>query len=132
MRRYLAPALFFAFICSVIVMADAGIPNVFMRLVEHIPLGDKLGHFMLFGMLTLLLDGALRGRAVVLAGWTVPLAGLLVLGFAWAEEASQAFFPNRTLDLADALADLAGVAAFSLLARWRARRAGPPPPAATR
>lgn len=44
----------------------------------------------------------------------MPLGCALVLAFALIEELSQGFFPNRTVDIGDAIADCLGV----YLAAW--------------
>ena len=60
---------FVAFILAVIVGADMGIlPEAIHRLYDF-PNGDKVGHFVLYGILTLLLDLALfRARPAPLSG----------------------------------------------------------------
>jgi VanZ family protein len=64
---------------------------------------DKVGHFLLLGTLSLL-TVAFFGRA----RW---LRVVLVLGLLSAlEEASQAWFPARTLDAGDLAANLLGIA----------------------
>lgn len=124
MIRYGVSFTFFAFICSVIYMADAGIPNVMMQVTAAVPMGDKLGHFGLFGTLALLLNWALRYRNFRAANRAWLWGSVLVLSFALTEECSQAFFPQRTLDATDALADVLGVWAFSQLSWRMARQAG--------
>jgi polysaccharide biosynthesis protein VpsQ len=124
MIRHGVSFAFFAFICSVIYMADAGIPNVMMQVTAAVPMGDKLGHFGLFGVLALLLNWALQYRTFRAAKRPWLWGSVLVLSFALLEECSQAFFPHRTLDATDALADVLGVWAFSLLSWRMARQAG--------
>jgi VanZ family protein len=72
---------------------------------------DKLGHFLMLGALSLFavgFFGAGRWRRVV-----------IVLGLLSAlEEASQAWFPARTLDALDLMANLLGIA----LGGWTATR----------
>jgi hypothetical protein len=47
------------------------------------------------------------------------------MAFAAGEEITQQFFPNRTFDWVDLLADFCGIAFFSLLQQgWRCRRSG--------
>jgi hypothetical protein len=121
MLRYGVSFAFFTFICSMIYMADAGIPNAIMRVTATVPMGDKLGHFSLFGTLAFLLNWALRYRTFQAAHRPWLWGSVLVLSFALLEECSQAFFPRRTLDATDALADVLGVWAFSLLS-WRLAR----------
>ena len=110
-------AAFFAlFILAIIVLADTGrLPHA-VRAVYDFPYGDKVGHFVLYGILTLLLDLTLlrslpplgAKRIVVLSG----LALALIIGL---EEFSQQFFSNRTFDLIDLTASYLGVGFFSWL-----------------
>ncbi len=71
-------------------------------------MGDKLGHAGLFGTLSLLANLALKRR--YLKNKWLQRGSLSVFTFAMIEEASQHFFPNRTLDAMDAAADLVGIA----------------------
>ena len=47
--------LFALFIILVIILADLGMLDI-LGFVNRIPFGDKIGHFVLYGILTLLLD----------------------------------------------------------------------------
>jgi polysaccharide biosynthesis protein VpsQ len=109
--------LFTLFILLVIVLADAGILNHYVGFIYEFPFGDKAGHFILYGILTLLLDLALfharpnqsRMRLAVICG----LILALMIGL---EEFSQQFFSSRTFDLVDLTFSYLGVAFFSWLA----------------
>ena len=123
-----------AFMLWMIYLADTGGDSVFLTLTRAVPMGDKVGHFVFFGVLTFGLNLALRGRTVVVAGRSVYAGTLAVAVFAVAEELSQAWFPARTLDARDLVADALGIALFSWLSGrvWRghgvnAARVGVPP-----
>lgn len=120
--RYLFPGAFFLFICWIIYLADSGQDSLFFQLVRAIPYGDKLGHVVLYGLLAFLLNLALRGRSVRWLGLELQRGALIVLAFALLEEATQAFFPNRTLDWVDILSDVTGVVMFSYLSLMVLRR----------
>lgn len=126
----LAAAGFFAFICWIIWLADTGRSSVFFDLVKMLPHGDKLGHFFLFGPLTLGSNAALRFRKARRGPAAVYLGSLLVLSFVLLEELSQHFFPRRTLDMLDLLADGAGIALFTWLSGLLDRKIGRRNPAA--
>lgn len=111
---------FFAFIVWIIYMADTGQNSVFFDVVRAIPYGDKLGHFCIFGVLTLGANMALNFR--VLACYRLYLGTVLVSAFALLEELSQFFMVNRTLDIMDLLADALGIACFSVLSYVVAKR----------
>lgn len=106
-------ATFALFIGTIIVLANLGQLGFVGRFLHKLPYGDKWGHFLLFGMMALLLNVALRYRIWRVGGWSLQVGSLLVIAFAWIEELSQLAFPNRTCDLTDALADLFGVLLFT-------------------
>ena len=111
--------LFFTlFILLIIILADHGKLG-FFGVINQIPYGDKAGHFILYGILTLLLDLTLirvlpnrsPKRVVVLMG----LILALIIGL---EEYSQQFFAKRTYDVVDLTFSYLGVLFFS----WRAMK----------
>jgi polysaccharide biosynthesis protein VpsQ len=121
MMKWLAIG-FSIFIVAVIVMADLGrMPSLIHRLYDF-PNGDKAGHFILYGILSLLLNLAFVPRPRPDAArtiWTVSLVLAILIGL---EEWSQSLFGDlRTMDIIDLLAGYAGVTVFALLA-WRIRK----------
>ncbi|QIZ78844.1 VanZ family protein [Ferrimonas lipolytica] len=114
--------LFFGFILWVIYLANTGQSSVFFGLVRQVPYGDKVGHFMLFGLLTLLANWGLRFRKVNLGSIPMLLGTFLVVLFVLVEEISQAWLPSRTLDWRDLLADAAGIGLFHGLSWWLAAK----------
>ncbi len=105
--------LFGLFIAGIIVLADLGMLGV-LKFVNRIPFGDRIGHFVLYGILTLLIDLALlrtpHGLNPNLLVLRVALILALVIGL---EEFSQRFFPNRSFDLLDLAFSYLGVIFFS-------------------
>jgi VanZ family protein len=108
--------LFALCIVLIVILADLGRLG-FLGLVNSIPHGDKAGHFLLFGILALLLDltfirarPALSPRLIVLR---ISLILALLIGI---EEYSQQFFDKRTFSLLDLAASYLGVIVFSRLA----------------
>lgn len=105
--------LFGLFIAGIIVLADLGMLGV-LKFVNRIPFGDRIGHFVLYGILTLLIDLALlrppHGLNPNLIVLRVALILALVIGL---EEFSQRFFPNRSFDLLDLAFSYLGVIFFS-------------------
>jgi VanZ family protein len=113
--------LFTLFIVLIIVLADTGNLGMF-AVIYRIPHADKVGHFILYGILALLVNLTLfrsvplspslrqsRIRVAVFSG--VVLALLIGL-----EELSQQKFSNRTSSLSDLTASYLGVIFFSWLA----------------
>ena len=106
--------LFTLLIILIIVLADAGVLARYAGFVYAFPYGDKAGHFVLYGILTLLINLALfrsypdrsRLRLAVRCGLTLAL----LIGL---EEFSQQYFSSRTFDLVDLTFSYLGVAFFS-------------------
>ncbi len=106
--------LFTLFIILVIVLADAGVIAHYVGFIYNFPYGDKVGHFILYGILALLINLALfraypdqsRIRLSVRCGLTLAL----LIGL---EEFSQRYFSSRTSDLVDLTFSYLGVAFFS-------------------
>ena len=116
---------FFGFIGWVIYLANTGQKSVFFELVAAIPYGDKLGHFCLFGLLTLFINLAFKFKTKNVAGRPIYLAVLIVSTFVILEELSQHFVESRTLDFVDLIADFAGIAAFSAISAWLCKKLYP-------
>ena len=114
-------AFFALFIILVIVLADIDRLGV-LEVLYRFPYGDKVGHFILYGILTLLVNlTALRSsrfsdpkRAALT--WTLVLALLVA-----AEEFSQRYFANRTFSLSDLAFGYAGMSLGMWLA-WKIDR----------
>lgn len=113
---FLSTLLFSWFILAIVICANL---DRFPRLLEPLydfPGGDKLGHFILFGILSYLLNrSALMlfpqrnpGRIIL----TVSLLLSILVGL---EEWSQTLFPARTPDLIDLIASCLGVLVFAWL-----------------
>jgi len=106
---------FFCFIIWVIYLANTGQSSMFFQFIASIPNGDKLGHFCLFGLLTLVANLAFKFKSFKLYSMELFLGTILVFSFVVIEEFSQYFIPNRTFDLFDLLADFIGIVFFNLM-----------------
>jgi polysaccharide biosynthesis protein VpsQ len=108
--------LFALFIILIIVLADTGNLGI-LQAVNQIPFGDKAGHFILYGILTLLINLTLlpavapksRRKATI-------VSGLILVFLIGVEEFSQQNFASRTFSLGDLTASYLGVVFFSWLA----------------
>jgi VanZ family protein len=109
---------FFGFILWIIYLANTGQSSVFFELVSRIPYGDKLGHFCLFGLLTLAANFTLKLRTFKILSIKLYLGSLLVLAFVVLEESSQFFIATRTVDIFDLSADFIGIVFFNVVTRW--------------
>jgi VanZ family protein len=112
-------AAFVILIATIIALADSGRMPDFLVNLYHFPNGDKVGHFILIGILSLLVNSG----ALSLFPSTNPKRLVIVTNFVLAlllgiEEWSQQFFPNRQASLFDLLSSLAGIAFFAWLTWW--------------
>lgn len=115
--------LFVFLIVTIILLADSGHLG-FLGFVYRFPYGDKAGHFILYGILSFLLNlVSLRSawnRKPITVVFIVSLLLALAIGL---EEWAQQFFPLRTSDWMDLFFSYIGVA----LGAWIAYRNGKPP-----
>ena len=109
--------LFVLLIGAMVIGADTGhLP----RLIDnfyHFPGGDKVGHFILFGILSFLLNRS----ALALFPDKNPVRLILIVSLILAimialEEWSQVLFPLRTASFIDLAAGYLGVCIFAILA----------------
>ena len=102
----------FAVVFSISLIATVK-PELF-RFITLIPYGDKIAHFMLFGMLAAL--GVLQtwrfGKAYA---W---FSVFLTLVYATADELLQLLFATRSFSLIDLVADISGILVFSTVASY--------------
>jgi len=113
---------FFGFILWIIYLANTGQNSVFFNFVASIPYGDKLGHFCLFGLLTLAANFTFKLRSFQLLSIDIYLGSILVLLFVVIEELSQYFIATRTLDVLDLSADFLGIIFFSISTTYLRKR----------
>ncbi len=124
--KYIAIA-FGLFIVLVIVLADTEHLPRFIKGIYDFPFGDKLGHFVLYGLLTFFATAALimtfQNRTSKQVTLSTGLILALLIGF---EEFSQIFFSSRTFDLVDLTASYLGVIVGGWLAyHWNKKRPSP-------
>jgi VanZ family protein len=119
MKKWLlfVTVLFPLLIIAIVIGANAdAFPRPFKRLIDF-PGADKVGHFMLFGILSYLFNKSalslFPNRMPACLILTVSLFLAIVIGL---EEWSQSLFPARTMSLIDLLASYTGVTVFAVLA----------------
>lgn len=115
--KYLA-ALFALFIVAVIVLADTNQLG-FIKSLYDFPNGDKAGHFILYGILSFLLNLAiLRSRSSSTSKRVAVSVTLLLALAIGLEEWSQILIPERTPDWWDLLFSYLGVTLGAWIA-WK-------------
>ena len=114
------------FVAAVDVVADSRAWHGLLRPVRALPFGDKAGHFILMGLLSLLVNLCLSCRRVRLGGRSLLSGSLAVAVVVLLEECSQLFVRTRSFDAADLLFDFLGIFLFGRLACRLARARGGP------
>jgi len=106
-----------AFIVGIILSVNLGLHPGIISAIKMLPFGDKVSHFFLFGLLSLLLNLSLRCRMLSWRQRRVQAGTFWLLGVVFLEECSQYWIPNRTFDSGDLLADVLGITVFAVIAR---------------
>jgi len=106
----------------IIFLADRKGTRYLLNFVGNVPYGDKLGHFLLMGGFSFLLNMVLSARKFRV--WKIEyLAGsVIVLVVVTLEEISQKFVAGRTFDWGDLVFDFLGIFLFGELARIVCRK----------
>ncbi|MCL4269596.1 MAG: VanZ family protein [Anaerolineales bacterium] len=113
--KYIA-AFFTLFIIIVIVLADRDAIPPFIKVLYDFENGDKLGHFILYGLLNFFITLAFIALPNRDASRVALSVGLILALIVTAEEFSQQFFSARTFDLIDLAASFVGL----LVGGWAA------------
>lgn len=106
----IAACAFIILFIAIIVIADRGEGSRWWAFIDRILYGDKVGHLVLVGTLSLLCNLAVPTRPYAWLPRFITLTTLVLLVLLSLEELAQAFIPTRTCDIFDWLADLAGLA----------------------
>lgn len=126
-RRYFVwatTAVFALFLIGLIFLANQGTETGPLSRIYAVPGGDKVGHFVLMGLLSFLVNLSLRGALVRLGRWYMLKGSLLVAMVVMLEELSQQFIESRTFSLVDLAVDFIGIWLFGrfaplLIRYWR-------------
>lgn len=110
--------LFTIFIAWVITQANLGSKSTLIAFAGSLPYGDKIGHLVLFGILSALMIVAFQFKTLSYKKLKVPIGAIIVFSFAMLEEFSQLFFVNRNFDLLDLFADAFGIYLSVLITNW--------------
>ncbi|HEX8991815.1 MAG TPA: VanZ family protein [Anaerolineales bacterium] len=112
-----------ALIITIVALADTRHLG-FLGWLYDFPYGDKVGHFLLFGLLSVTVNLAVLERPQVQEPWHVALKASIVLALLIGlEEFSQGWFPGRTSSWTDLAASYLGVGVFAWAAlKFAARR----------
>jgi VanZ family protein len=121
MRRF--AFIFGVIIVIIVVLADTRKLG-FIGAVYDFPYGDKVGHFLLFGLFSLVVNLSMFETKTAAAASTdiapeykrtAILTSLIIAGSAGLEEVSQLWFPSRTASIYDLMASCLGIGFFTWL-----------------
>jgi VanZ family protein len=110
--------LYFLFLVMLVFMADQKQYQFIFRPVRQTPYADKVGHFLLMGLFSFLLNLALSCRKIRVKGFSLLTGSLAVAVVVTLEEFSQRFVRYRTFDPVDLVFDYAGIFLFGQLASY--------------
>lgn len=106
----------------IVFLADQKKYQPLFRRVREMPYGDKLGHLILMGLFSFLLNMAMACRTWRVGQFELLRGSLIVALLVTLEEFSQLFFRTRTFDAVDLVFDYLGIFSFGLLAYFLTRR----------
>ncbi|HLM00141.1 MAG TPA: VanZ family protein [Pyrinomonadaceae bacterium] len=121
-RIKILAALYILVLAGIVVLADIKETQYLFRPVRRLPYGDKIGHFLLMGMFSLVVNLILKARTIRVWKLSYLLGSLIVLVIVTAEEFSQIFVRGRSFDWRDLVADFLGIIVFGEIARLVSRR----------
>lgn len=121
-RIKILTVLYVLVLAVLIFLADKRTTQYLFRPIRNLPYGDKIGHFLLMGFFSFLLNLALSARSVKLWKFQYLLGSLIVLAVVTIEEFSQIFVRGRTFDWGDLAADFCGIFIFGEIARFLCNR----------
>ena len=116
--------IFGLFIIIIIILADTRRLGT-LDAIYNIPYGDKVGHFFLFGLFSMVVNlsvfesrsaSGTKNRFEANYKRSAIITSLIIAVFVGLEEFSQLWFPSRTSSLFDLLASYLGIASFTWLA----------------
>ena len=111
-------AIYILIITGIVVIANVKSTQYLLRFGGGIPYFDKIAHFFLMGIFSLLVNLLLKAKVVSFWKLRYLLGTLIVLTVVTIEEFSQIFVSGRSFDLGDLVADYLGIFLFGELARF--------------
>jgi hypothetical protein len=114
--------LFIGLLVTIWIGADKGALPGFVRSLYAFPGGDKIGHFLLMGALSWLINMSLKARPAPIPSHNILLGSAIVFVVVTLEEVSQLWFRSRSFSLLDLGFSYAGILCGGRLALLAIRR----------
>ncbi len=118
MNMKLITIIYVCFILFIIALADQGKLGYIAVIVYEVPYTDKLGHFILMGLLAFFINLSLKCSTISIWNSNFLKGSIIIIGLVTLEEISQLLVEVRTFDLMDLVADYLGIFVFGHLALY--------------
>jgi len=105
-----------------IILVNLGFDYAVSPIIRRIPGRDKIAHFVLLGLLALLLNLSFHAKRVTIAGVPLLKGSLIAWVVATIEEVSQLWLDHRDFGLDDLAAGYLGILVFGAVAGYLVRR----------
>ena len=109
--------IFVILLIGIIIIANLGLEPAVLVFINDIPGGDKIGHFILMGLLSLFVNLSMGVKTTTIKSLPFLTGSLVVILIVVMEEFSQLFLRHRGFELMDLLFDTAGIIVFGKLAK---------------
>lgn len=109
--------IYMLIVAGIIVVADIKSTSYLLNFVGNVPYGDKIGHFVLFGMLAFPANFVFGMRNFSFGRYGYLLGSLIAMLVITVEEFTQLFMRGRTFSWLDLLCGYAGIIFFGEAAR---------------
>jgi polysaccharide biosynthesis protein VpsQ len=110
--------IFILILISIVLLADEGSLPKPIAMIYEFRYGDKAGHFLLTGVLALLVSLSMPIREGASVKRNLLLGILSVMAIVTMEEFSQIFFSSRTFSLLDLSSSYIGICCFGAAGYW--------------
>ena len=117
MRIKILTVIYIFILAGIIFLANRKGTRYLLGFVKNIPYGDKIGHLVLMGVFSFLVNLMLGARSFQIWKIRYLWGSLIVFVIVTLEEISQIFIRGRSFDLTDLAADYLGIFLFGELAR---------------
>ncbi len=117
-RIKIIAVIYIFILAGIVVLADVRQTQFLFNFIRKLPFGDKIGHFFLMGIFSLLVNLALSAKTIRFWKLKCLLGSLIVSMIVTLEEFSQIFVRGRTFDAGDLIVDFAGISIFGEIARF--------------
>ena len=111
--KYLPLLTLLTFMGWIYIDANTGDYNTMLKMAGSVPYGDKMGHFLLYGALTLILNLTLNLRQVKIGSHEFLRGSVIILIVTFIDEFTQILNESRSFEWLDMSSNLLGIVLFS-------------------